>query len=44
MSGAERCQAEISALQVTSECDKKGQGRTGKELCAELPLTPWIPQ
>lgn len=34
----------VSSTNDLSKWDKKGQGRTGKELCAEFLLIPWIPQ
>lgn len=34
----------FSSTNDLSEWDKKGQSWTGKELCVEFLLTPWIPQ
>lgn len=34
----------FSSTSDLSKQDKKGQGRTGKELCVEFLPIPWIPQ
>lgn len=34
----------FSSTSDLSKWDKKGQGQTGKELCAEFLPIPWIPQ
>ena len=34
----------FSSTNDLSKWDKKGQGQTGKELCVQFLLTPWIPQ